>query len=41
MFDSIGAEDRNRTGTGGLAPQDFKSCASASSATSAQINIDD
>ena len=30
----IGAEDRNRTGTVSL-PQDFKSCASACSATSA------
>ena len=32
----IGAEDRNRTGTVSL-PQDFKSCASACSATSAYM----
>ena len=33
---SFGAEDRNRTGTVSL-PQDFKSCASACSATSAYM----
>ena len=35
-FVSLGAEDRNRTGTVSL-PQDFKSCASACSATSAYL----
>ena len=35
-FESLGAEDRNRTGTVSL-PQDFKSCASACSATSAYM----
>ena len=34
LRDDFGAEDRNRTGTVSP-PQDFKSCASASSATTA------
>ena len=35
-FSLFGAEDRNRTGTVSL-PQDFKSCASACSVTSAYM----
>ena len=34
---SLGADGRNRTGMGGLVPQDFKSCASTSFATSAFV----
>ena len=37
----FGADGRNRTGMGGLVPQDFKSCASTSFATSACLYFAD